>query len=93
MYKRTTSYLQNCTRSYPYNKRTLLAATRPQFSSFQCYLAVWSNILAITVSNNFLYKPIILESYKFLPIYIYTIRIDLISKYHVLIFKVNKNNS
>ena len=32
--KRTTSYLENCRRSYPYNEGTLLAAVRPPARHF-----------------------------------------------------------
>lgn len=50
--------------------------------------AAWSDVLAITVSNNSPHKPIILESYKLSPIYIR--KIGLVSK--LQIFNENKNN-
>lgn len=49
------------------------------------FTAEWSIFVVVTVSNNFPYKAIILESYRLLPIY--TSRISLLSKLEIL--KVN----
>lgn len=43
--------------------------------------AAWSDFLAVTVSNEFSYKPIISESYRLL--HIYTNRIGILSKLEI----------
>lgn len=45
----------------------------------------WSDFLVISVSNKFIYKPVILESYRLLPMY--TSRIGLFSLLEI--FEVN----
>lgn len=50
------------------------------------FKAAWSNIFAITVSNNFLYKPVILVSY-FACLHLQSWSFSMFE-----IFKGNKNN-